>query len=191
MWKSVCFKRKTMRELNESQIIPIYVVYQILKKLTTPFSKTQAFKLGIIDENGKVLRKRYTLKTQQERESYTILDGLVWKLKKLLEKIPFGKSKLASYAAALWLIKESSNHNLYYENEDLMETSFSEFAETVNLSDKEKYIASQLENIVHEQIANVTGPGVATDIPFKPMIKKSIKHLNLDFYKMYESIKRA
>jgi len=39
----------------------IYFVYQFLKKLVTPFNKTDAFKLGIIDETGKIL-------TESDRE---------------------------------------------------------------------------------------------------------------------------
>ena len=41
----------------------IYFVYQILKKLVTPFEKTKAFELGIIDEKGKILKRRRDLKT--------------------------------------------------------------------------------------------------------------------------------
>ena len=33
----------------------VYFVYQFIKKLVTPFNKTRAFELGIIDEKGKVL----------------------------------------------------------------------------------------------------------------------------------------
>ena len=34
----------------------IYFAYQFLTKLTTPFDKTDAYRLGIIDEKGKVLK---------------------------------------------------------------------------------------------------------------------------------------
>ena len=36
----------------------VYFVYQFIKKLVVPFNQTDAFKLGIIDEKGKVLKKR-------------------------------------------------------------------------------------------------------------------------------------
>ena len=101
-----------------------YVVYRLLSKLTTQFSDTQAYKLGIIDKDGTILRKRNTLKTSQEKSSYTLLDGLVWKLKRLIEKIPGGKSKLATYAAALWLIKEAKHHKFYESNEEILEECF-------------------------------------------------------------------
>ena len=87
----------------------IYFVYQFLKKLVTPFNKTDAFKLGIIDEKGKILIRRRDLKTEDEKDAYNLSDTLVWNLKKILGKIPLGKTRLASYAAALWLIKEQQD----------------------------------------------------------------------------------
>ena len=66
----------------------IYFVYQFLTKLVKPFKDTDAFKLGIIDEKGKVLKRRSTLKTREEKEAYTVSDTLVFNLKNLLEKVP-------------------------------------------------------------------------------------------------------
>ena len=83
----------------------IYFVYQFLKKLVTPFEKTKAFELGIIDKKGKLLKRKRDLETQEEKDSYTLSDRLIWNLKRLLGKIPGGKSRIASYAAALWLIR--------------------------------------------------------------------------------------
>ena len=67
----------------------------------------------MIADNGKIIKKKRTLKTAEEKESYTIMHRLVWKLKRLMEKVPFGKSRLASYAAALWLIKEHDNGKIF------------------------------------------------------------------------------
>jgi len=103
-----------MAELKEGVVggaMNLYFIYKFLRILTTPFASTDAFKLGIIDEKGKILKKKSKLKTIEEKEAYTMFDRLVWKLKRLMEKIPFGKTRLASYAAALWLIKEENNFN--------------------------------------------------------------------------------
>ena len=72
----------------------------------TPFNKTKAFELGIIDEKGKNLIKVREFGNSDQRGAYTVFHRLVFNLKKLLEKIPGGRSRLASYAAALYLIKE-------------------------------------------------------------------------------------
>jgi len=118
-----------MAELKEGLIggaVNLYFIYKFLRILTTPWEKSEAFKLGIVDDNGKILKKKRTLKTSEEKDAYTMMHRLVWKLKRLMEKVPFGKSRLASYAAALWLIKE---HKFQGTDEQLQE-SFLTFLET-------------------------------------------------------------
>jgi len=84
---------------------------RFLKLFVTPFDKTEAFKLGIIDEKGKNLIKVRDFGRSEQRSAYTVFHRLVFNLKKLLEKIPGGRSRLASYAAALYLIKEKDQLN--------------------------------------------------------------------------------
>ena len=110
-----------------SGALNLYFIYKFLRILTTPWEKTEAFKLGIINEKGKILKKKARLKTIAEKEAYTMMDRLVWKLKRLMEKIPFGKSRLASYAAALWLIKEEKN---FHGNDEELQESVLSFLET-------------------------------------------------------------
>ena len=88
--------------------IDALITFRFLKLLVTPFNKTKAYELGIIDERGKNLIKSRDLNTIEMRNSYTILHKLVFNIKKLIEKLPGGKSRLASYAAALFLIKENT-----------------------------------------------------------------------------------
>jgi len=87
--------------------LDIYIAYKFIQLLVVPFDQTDAYKLGIIDGEGKILRKRKDLQTQEEKKAYpSIFYTLVWKIKGLLEKLPFGKSKLASIAAAAYFLKE-------------------------------------------------------------------------------------
>ena len=90
-------------------IFNAFVAYKFIKILSQPFKETDAYKLGIIDERGKILKKFKTLKGTEEKKAYTIFHRLIWNLKKTLEKIPIFKSRLASFAAALYLIKEHSD----------------------------------------------------------------------------------
>jgi len=90
-----------------SRFIDAIIAYRILRKLSTPFNETAAFKLGIIDQRGKILRKFNELHTDEERDAYTLLDRLVWRVKRILERIPGENKNIASFAAALALIKES------------------------------------------------------------------------------------
>ena len=132
-----------------SPAIDAFITFRFLKLLVTPFDKTEAFKYGIIDKNGKVLRKYKTLERIDERKAYTILHRLVFNIKRLLEKLPGGKSRLASYAAALFLIKEhvneyhDSNGKLiekefykYLKDNDLLEEDDGVIREEITFADK-------------------------------------------------------
>ena len=89
-------------------IVDLFMVYQFIRRLATPFVEWDAYELGIIDETGKQLIKRKDFTTREQKNSYQIFDIMITKLKRLVEKIPGGKTRLGSYAAALYLIKESA-----------------------------------------------------------------------------------
>jgi len=83
------------------------ITYRILKILTTPFNETKAYQLGIIDDKGNELKKMRSLNSVVERDAYTILHRLVYRLKRIIEKVPIENKKMLSYAAALSLIREN------------------------------------------------------------------------------------
>ena len=92
--------------------IDLFVTYRFIRLLTTPFEKTDAFKLGIIDKAGnRVLQKGTTLATElntaEERNAYTILHKLVFNIKKIFAKVPGLRTKVGTYAAALFLLKDT------------------------------------------------------------------------------------
>ena len=92
--------------------IDLLITYRVIKLLVTPWNKHDAYKYGIIDDDGKVLRKTKDLKTAKEKDAYTILHRFVFNLKRLINIIPGGKSKLGTYAAALGLLlKEQKDIN--------------------------------------------------------------------------------
>ena len=98
--------------MSGTRAIDLLITYRIIKLITTPFEKQDAYRLGIIDKNGKVLRKTKELKTGKERDAYTILHRFVFNLKRLINLVPGGKSKLGTYAAALGLLlKENKDIN--------------------------------------------------------------------------------
>ena len=129
----------------------IYFVYQFLKKLVTPFEKTAAFELGIIDEKGKILKRRRDLETKEEKEAYNLSDTLVWNLKKILGKIPLGKTRLASYAAALWLIKEQDNGKIFVSEKELEAQFFDYF---------EKLQSDELSENVYDNVTDKVVIGI-------------------------------
>lgn len=88
------------------------IAYRILYLLVTPFEKTPAFKLGIIDKTGKELIPMSQLNTVEERDAYTLLHRLVYRLKKIIEKVPIANKQLLSLAAAYSLIRECVDKNI-------------------------------------------------------------------------------
>ena len=60
-----------------SRGVDLLITYRIMKLLVTPFDKQEAFKYGIIDKNGKVLRPFRTIQKTAEKQSYTILHRFI------------------------------------------------------------------------------------------------------------------
>jgi hypothetical protein len=82
------------------------ITFRILHMLVQPFEQTDAFRLGIIDKNGNEIKKMRELNTVVERDAYTLLHRLVFRLKKILNKVPIENKKLVSLAAAYSLVRE-------------------------------------------------------------------------------------
>lgn len=135
-----------------ANLVDLYTVYRILRKLTTPFEEWDAYKEGVIDAEGNIIKKIDDRVTQDQRDSLSPLDVLILNLKKILNKLPFGKSKLASYGAAMFLIKEEKN--LTEENLE------------------QRFLTYMNSKELQEEIANVTGPSVAGTTGDPPAPKK-------------------
>lgn len=91
-------------------IINTLVVFKILKMLVTKFKDFDAFKLGLIDKDGNRIKKK-PIATSDDKEAMSMLHRLVFNLKRIIQKVPFGKTAFASYAIALALLKEHLNLN--------------------------------------------------------------------------------
>ena len=112
-----------------SRAIDLIITYRVVKMLVTPFEKTEAFKRGIIDADGKVLRKFKTIKGI-ERKHYTMLHRFVFNLKRILKKVGLG-SRLGSFGVALaLLIKEDKS---YLQHKDAIESAVITYLKEENL----------------------------------------------------------
>ena len=147
-----------------SRIVDNLIAFRILKMLVTNFEDTEAYKLGIIDKKGKNIRKANTLQTSQERDAYTYLNRLVFNMKKIINKIPSGESKMKSLVAALWLVKEQYQSGS--RSTALMQEKFDNIMKLldnrVSLVEEEIIVKKFLDE---DGIANVTGAAVSTDQP--------------------------
>jgi len=96
-------------------ILDTFIAYKFIKIISTPWKDTDAYKLGIVDENGKILKKRSTLTSQAEKTAYpSIFYTLCWNIKKLLDKVPVInlKSKPGAMIASVMLLREISHKEL-------------------------------------------------------------------------------
>jgi hypothetical protein len=153
-----------------------FMALRVLYMLVTPFEKTDAYKLGVIDKDGSLLVKAKDQSFEQ-KETYTYLDRMVFNLKRLLAKVPGGKSVLGSMVAALYLIKEDTKIN-----EEELEIRFNEVLHKIlehNLTLVEEELAiEEFLTLLSEDggmggaPANVTGAAVSTD---RPVIKTGKK----------------
>ena len=94
-----------------SAIVDTYITYRIITTLTKDWDEQDAYKYGIIDKKGKTLKKYKELKDRKEKEAYSILIRFTFNLKRIIEKVPGGKSKLGTYAAAAMLLLKEENEN--------------------------------------------------------------------------------
>ena len=113
--------------------IDLFVTYRFIKLLVTPFDKTPAFKLGIIDKNGVRSTEKTVargmqptqLRTDEEKSAYTVLHKLVFNIKKIFAKVPGLRTKLGTYAAALFLLKDTFKEHV--EDPDVFEKEFMKY----------------------------------------------------------------
>jgi hypothetical protein len=102
-------------------VVDAYLVYSFIRRLVTPFNKYPAFTAGLIDEKGNFLKDRKNF-SPDERKALPLFDIMIINLKKLIAKVPFGKTRVATIAAALMLLrskpakKMNEDKNIHFDN---------------------------------------------------------------------------
>ena len=127
--------------------IDLFVTYRFLKLLTTPFEKQEAYKLGIIDKDGNRIKKEKStlpaveLTTVELKNAYTILHKLVFNIKKIFGKVPGLRTKVGTYAAALFLLKDTFKESV--DDPDMFEKEFIKYLKENNI---------ELDNEISEEV---------------------------------------
>ena len=165
-----------------SKLIDNLIAIRLLYMLITPFKDTEAYKLGIIDAEGVVLRKLSTLNKQEEKDNYNYLTRFVFNVKRILAKLPGGDSKLKNLTAAYFLVKESYEKKLISIKERdliyIIEKDITLVEEQILVEKFLKKINSPEIVPASEEVGNVTGAGVSTDQPV-PSVKDIKKYKNM------------
>jgi len=124
----------------------LYFVFRFLRLLTMKWTKTDAYKYKIIDSKGNALKKSSELESIKEKAAYTMLHRMVFKIRRLVEKVPIiGKSILLNYAAALFLLKEQKDVRIWTDD-IYMKTKLLEFLETDWEADA-KFLKEEVDNM--------------------------------------------
>jgi hypothetical protein len=121
-----------------NRAVDLIITYRVVKLLVTPFERQEAFKYGIIDKDGNVLKKYKTLQTTNEKNAYTILHRFVFNLKRILKRVGLG-GRLGSFAVALALLLRENKE--YEQHKVLLESTIISYLKETN----------QYENLLNEQ----------------------------------------
>lgn len=145
-----------------STLVDNVITARIIYLFVQPFEKWDAFKYGIIDKNGIILRKASSLRISAEKDSWSMLHRFVSRLKRMLATIPTGRSMLTSVAAVYMLIREGVT-----DETDGLEEMFAECYNSL-LNNNDQQLMEAVIKVYEEEggIANTTA-----NIPAGPVIK--------------------
>jgi len=170
-----------------SQTVDLFLVYHFIKRLSTPFNETKAFRLGLIDEKGKKLKKA---SSSEEKNAMTYYDRLIFNLKRLLSKVGV-ESKFTTFAAALFLIKEGNKP----KDKRVTYISESDFYEFKN-ENKKLLLSLMNEDAPVNAVGggNIAGAGPGEDPPMRKKVidryrKKNKAQANTVGRKVYSMIR--
>ena len=144
--------------------IDLFVTYRFIKILVTPFEKQEAYKLGVIDKNGNRIlipgtNKPTILNTIAEKNSYTVLHKLVFNIKKIFGKVPGLRTKLGTYAAALFLLKDTFKEDVdpkMWEREFLKYLKENNFELDNTISEEVTLDNGQLPKGIYKLVNDIT-----------------------------------
>ena len=69
--------------MARTSAVDMFVVYQFIRRLATPFKKWEGYKTGVIDDKGNILVKPKD-RTPAQNRSFKVFDVMILKLKKLV-----------------------------------------------------------------------------------------------------------
>ena len=167
--------------------IDLFVTYRFIKILVTPFKEQDAYKLGVIDKDGNRIlipgtNKPTILNTIKEKNSYTVLHKLVFNIKKIFAKVPGLRTKLGSYAAALFLLKDTFKEDV---DPKMWELEFMKYLKENNI---------ELDNTISEEVTLDDGKlpkgiyKLANDITFDKEDADSPDALEGDEVQVFEPV---
>ncbi len=135
-------------------VIDTLITYRILKLMVTPWERQEAFKRGIIDKDGNVLKKRKELKDTKDKKAYTILHRFVFNMKRILKRVGLG-SRFGSFAAALAMVLREDKNLLLHK--DAIEAGVITYLKETNQYEQLLNEVREIPDIDDEPVMNCLG----------------------------------
>lgn len=161
-----------------------FYAFKFLSLLVTRAKDTAAFKLGIVDEDGRQIMDDQTILNLGYRNEYTKLDKLAFNLRrKIKNSMSSGSSLLSSMTAALMLLREGK------EDGDItvLEESFTKIPPRwADAEFAKEFLESYL---IQEEIANSTGESVSSGTPVYKGKRIRTFHLNTRDFNQFKGVK--
>ena len=154
------------------RVIDSIVALRVLWILITPIENTDAFKLGLINADGKTIKKA---KTSEEKNATSPLHRMVWNLKRIIGMVPGGSTRIGSLAAGYMLMKEALEQNWDQAAlEEQVAARFNILCEEQAQSQEVHMLLDKLYTLTEDAPANATGAAVSTDTPTKRLTDKKL-----------------
>ena len=173
-------KKKTMSDrLKSGEMVRenLMLTYQFVKRLTTPFNEWPSYNTGVHDESGNLLVLEGQ-RTEVQEQSFNKFDLISLRLKKILESIPEGNTRLASYAAAMMIVKENWEDK---SESDILSESNDTFIDYLRMFKLNKY-ARALEEMPTVSMGSgaIAGGGIngPDDVKVSKKARKKYKSSN-------------
>ena len=140
-----------------SRAVDMLITYRVVKLLVTPWERQEAFKQGIIDKKGNVLRPNKTLKTTKDKKAYTYLHRFVFNMKRLFAKVGLG-SKFGSFFGAMAMILREDNRLMTHK--DAIEAGVVSYLKETNQYDNMLNEVRDIPDIEDEPVMTCLGVGI-------------------------------
>ena len=140
-----------------SRAVDMLITYRVVKLLVTSWEKQEAFKRGIIDKKGNVLRPNKTLKTTKDKKAYTYLHRFVFNMKRLFQKVGLG-SKFGSFFGAMAMVLREDNRLMTHK--DAIEAGVVSYLKETNQYDNMLNEVRDIPDIEDEPVMTCLGVGI-------------------------------
>ncbi len=140
-----------------NRAIDMLITYRVVKLLVTPWEKQEAFKRGIIDKKGKVLRPNKELKDSKDKKAYTYLHRFVFNMKRLFQKVGLG-SRFGSFFGAMAMILREDNRLMTHK--DAIEAGVVSYLKETNQYDNMLNEVRDIPDIEDEPVMTCLGVGI-------------------------------